>query len=300
MVKQPEHCPYSGGSPGQRSEGSPDKPPRPPARSPVNPIQESSAAVQCFQDVTDEFAKGGCLIGDSSPVDTCHRRSLAGQRECDVDPAHRAPAIAVPLRLKACPQMRQRLRYTGAALFWPRVIMRKMRLKLWSTVLLVPLLVSGCWSGRVTIDVESLDQARDCDYRFSLTNGDETQSLTIRVYNVQSNGLPSSMASPGRVPDEDWRGWIVVGSNLFANHCQDTNGPPDLEPDIDETWDIVAGSLHIVSLTQEDRCAARAEATDLVARNLDGQDVVLGDFELTNGTWGHVPGLQSGASCPDL
>lgn len=128
---------------------------------------------------------------------------------------------------------------------------------------------------------------------FMVSRGDPVGAvrLSIHVEADRTNGLTPGMSTVGRVPDGEWGGAVIFGFDLFAYWCQDVIGPPPRATET-ERWEIVDGTVDIVSLTPGERrdCEAQLLASGLVARTSDGTLMEVGDFELFNGHWGAFPG----------
>lgn len=141
-----------------------------------------------------------------------------------------------------------------------------------------------------------------CSFFVSRGNADGTVRLQIRVDPDEDTGLAPGMASVGRVPDRYWGGSVYFGSDLFAFYCQDVIDSDAPQSVVTATWEIVDGTLDIVSLSRGERgyCHAHLAASGLVARAADGRLVDVGDFEFFNEAWGHFPGQGGGvATCGD-
>lgn len=95
-------------------------------------------------------------------------------------------------------------------------------------------------------------------------------------------------------PDSGWEASVNVGEHLDANWCTDVIEEP--QADVRETWEIVEGTLTFVGKLPSadwevgDVHEATAELTGVVVANEDGEQVELGDYTLTNTSWGFLAG----------
>ncbi len=80
---------------------------------------------------------------------------------------------------------------------------------------------------------------------------------------------------------------LRLGHGLMANWCDDVIEPDEPEPEVQEVWKLVGGTIQLVAVSQS---SARAELRDVIARRPDGSDVVLGDATMTNRSWGVFAG----------
>jgi hypothetical protein len=83
---------------------------------------------------------------------------------------------------------------------------------------------------------------------------------------------------------------LQFGADLFANWCDDVLEPGEPEPVTDEVW-RVSGTLDITSLPAAGECGpAEGTLIGAVARTEDGDEIVLGDLDLQNDSWGCFAG----------
>lgn len=137
-------------------------------------------------------------------------------------------------------------------------------------------------------DVE-LTRDLGCGYGFSRTSEDETALLSIHHRHDASSAPQRSTT----LPDPDWDAEVLVGTHLAANWCNDVIDEPQAE--VDETWTIVEGTLTFAKPPpkvdgSEAEQPVVAELSGVVVENEDGDRVVLGDYTLTNSSWGFFAG----------
>ncbi len=133
-----------------------------------------------------------------------------------------------------------------------------------------------------------LTEDLSCGYGFSIA--DDAQETLL---SVQRNTYAGKVGRTVSLPDPAWDAEVRVGTHLAANWCNDVIMDPQAE--VDETWEIVEGTLEFVGKvphidgTATDQ-PVRAELTGVVVESPDGEQVELGDLSLTNGSWGFFAG----------
>ncbi len=149
----------------------------------------------------------------------------------------------------------------------------------------------GGSDGPASPALASVDFSRDlgCGHGFSVTDESETTLLSVH-YGYDAEGAPERTTT---LPDPAWNAEVLVGSHLAANWCSDVIDQP--EADVDETWTVVEGTLTFADQVptvdgSENEQPVRAELTGVVVESEDGERVELGDFSLTNSSWGFFAG----------
>lgn len=136
-------------------------------------------------------------------------------------------------------------------------------------------------------DLTELDQTWGCGEGFWISDRDQTVGLRIAY---QGTDLDSDrMVS---LPHPSWNATLVVGSDLFANWCDDVVEPD--EPTPIEHWnlEIVGGSLEVIGTQPAPFQGGelKLEATDLKVELEDSTVTDLGSVTIVNPTWGFFAG----------
>ena len=128
-----------------------------------------------------------------------------------------------------------------------------------------------------------LDDEYGCGYGFASATADQSASMIVSFTDIDWETGPEL----GTYDLADLDGTIRFGIDLMANWCDDVVEPGEPEPIVDETWEIVGGSL---DFSQTDNRLAVGVFTDVVAVDADGNEHQLGDVEVANGMWGFFAG----------
>ena len=154
--------------------------------------------------------------------------------------------------------------------------------------LVLTLLVAACTAdGGVTTDPPELTDAYGCGHGFYLGAPDQSAGLFLISQNGFGDEVP---AGTHQLPSEAWVSELQFGTDLFANWCDDVMEPGEPEPVTEEIW-LVSGRLEISSLPAPGECGpASGSLTGAVARNEAGEEIPLGDIDLTNDSWGCFAG----------
>jgi hypothetical protein len=143
----------------------------------------------------------------------------------------------------------------------------------------------------VPVDAAALTDDYGCGFGFAL--GSAEQDLALVISATTGFGDGPDVSEPVVFPSADWTAEIRVGSDLFANWCDDVITASEPQSVVDATWTIVAGTLTIDGPVAPGDCAGsivEATLTDAVAESPDGTSVDLGDIDLVNDTWGCFAG----------
>ena len=148
----------------------------------------------------------------------------------------------------------------------------------------------GTGPGASADGIEADELTRNLGCGFGFSRADEAGRTLLRV-----SADPETGELDRRVtfPDPGWTAEVRVGEHLTANWCTDVIEEPQAE--VDETWQIVEGTLEFVGTVPSAEWAdnpetIRADLTDVVVQSPDGDSVELGDFSLENHAWGFLPG----------
>lgn len=164
------------------------------------------------------------------------------------------------------------------------------------TVLLASLL-AACGDGEIAVDttgppdrpdfvLSDLTDTYGCGHGFWI--GDPEQTVALRLeYLGQTEPGPSVT-----LPDPDWRAYVVEGSNLYANWCDDVVEANEPTPVEERSYEITGGSLEIEGDVPErfEGGSVTLRATGLEVTLDDGSVVELGDVTITNDTYGFFAG----------
>lgn len=128
-----------------------------------------------------------------------------------------------------------------------------------------------------------LDDEYGCGYGFAVADAAQTVSMVVSFVDIDWETGPE----PGVHDLAQLDGAVHFGVDLMANWCDDVIEEGEPEPIVDETWQIVSGSL---DLSQTDNRLAIGVFTDVVAVDADGHEHHLGSVEVANGMWGFFAG----------
>jgi hypothetical protein len=148
--------------------------------------------------------------------------------------------------------------------------------------------VAACDTGGAEpTDPPELSDTYGCGHGFYLGAPDQSAGLFLISQSGFGEAVP---AGTHQLPTDAWVSELQFGSDLFANWCDDVLEPGEPEPVTDEVW-RVSGTLEITSLPPGGECGpATGVLTAAVARNEVGDEIVLGDIDLHNDSWGCFAG----------
>ncbi|HXV70520.1 MAG TPA: hypothetical protein VEB69_03890 [Acidimicrobiia bacterium] len=150
------------------------------------------------------------------------------------------------------------------------------------------LFVAACTgSGSQTTETPELSEVYGCGHGFYLGASDQTAGLFL----ISQSGFDEPVpAGTHQLPSEAWVSELQFGTDLFANWCDDVLEPGEPEPVTEEVWQI-SGTLEILSLPATGECGpAAGMLSGAVARSEDGDEIVIGDLDLVNDSWGCFAG----------
>ncbi|KAA1418923.1 hypothetical protein F0U44_10630 [Nocardioides humilatus] len=129
-----------------------------------------------------------------------------------------------------------------------------------------------------------------CGFGFAKVD-DEGENLLSIYHDFDGPKVDSTVT----FPDKGWTATVTVGTHLDANWCNDVIEDPQAE--VAETWEIVEGTLVFegeVPTFEFDGSGndqpVRAQLTNAIVENEDGEQVELGDIALTNTSFGFLAG----------
>jgi hypothetical protein len=141
-----------------------------------------------------------------------------------------------------------------------------------------------------TVDLGSvLVDDYPCGHGFWLGSGDQAYGLFVEFtdYAGASAGM---FVEPMSLVDGRWSAQVRVGSDLFANWCDDVVEPGEPQPTVLETWPATAGTIQLETLPAPGECGpAGATVSGLVIDTGDGL-IELPDVVVSNPSWGCFAG----------
>jgi hypothetical protein len=136
------------------------------------------------------------------------------------------------------------------------------------------------------VTLADLTEPYGCGFGFQVGNPQQTAGLFIT--SGAGFGEPPAADTVDLATDDAWTARIDLGADLFANWCDDVIEMGEPEPQVDETLEVVAGTLELSA--DESGVVASAEMSGLVARDADGVEYALGDITIENPAWGMFAG----------
>jgi hypothetical protein len=169
-------------------------------------------------------------------------------------------------------------------------------MRLRTVIVLLAVNVLGCSSdegARPAVDSAEWTEHWDCGYDFEASNTDGTQRLVIR-----SLDRSAAVAGTVELPSLDWSVAVELGEHFGArgwsedHACTDLPDADDPEERVDETWEVVEGTLTIgpPEPIVEWPGTARVSAEGLVAETPDGERVPLDPITVRSDCWGCFAG----------
>jgi hypothetical protein len=138
----------------------------------------------------------------------------------------------------------------------------------------------------VVVTLADLTEPYGCGFGFQIGDPDQTAGLFIT--SGAGFGDPPAVGTVDLAVDDSWTARLDLGTDLFANWCDDVIEMGEPEPQVDETLEVVAGTLEFS--IDEAGVVATAKASGLVARDADGVEYALGDITIENPAWGMFAG----------
>lgn len=133
-------------------------------------------------------------------------------------------------------------------------------------------------------------EAYDCGFGFWASNADRTAGLFVEFSDFDAANA-GQVPPVGAVPSVIWSGRVSVGTDLFADWCDDAVEAGDPEPVVAETWQILDAGIAIEGTPPVQSVGAlTATLTAITLESPGGDRVVLGDLTLTNDRWGALAG----------
>ena len=143
----------------------------------------------------------------------------------------------------------------------------------------------------VIVEAAALVDDYGCGYGFAKGNPEQTLGRVIYFSGEYVAGGPD-LSTPLELASDDWYAAVQVGSDLFANWCDDVIEIDEPTPIVDETWTVVDGTLTVTPPAPTD-CGGDVVTATLagaVVESTDGERIVLDDLTLTNNSWGCFAG----------
>ena len=128
-----------------------------------------------------------------------------------------------------------------------------------------------------------------CGYGFHVSDTGQTVALMVEWSSDLRGDPATSIAPSGPLSGGDWTAGLNLGHDLFANWCNDVIDPSTPEAVVDESLEVVEGTLTLDGDLPE-QGEVTAHLTGVVARRADGSTVELGDLDVSNPCWGCFAG----------
>lgn len=152
---------------------------------------------------------------------------------------------------------------------------------------LVLALVACAPPGLGVEELSDLPEEYGCGHGFYVGNAEQTVGLFL---SSQTGFGDTVDVGSHVVPSEEWEAEVRVGSDLFANWCNDVVEPGAPEPVVDEVL-TVSGELRIMSMPPAGDCGpAIARLIGAVATSDSGISIDVPDRDLHNPDWGCFAG----------
>jgi hypothetical protein len=129
-----------------------------------------------------------------------------------------------------------------------------------------------------------------CGFGFWASNIDQTAGIFVEFNDFEAANA-GQVPPVGAVPSVIWSGRVHVGTDLFANWCDDVVEPGEPESVVAESWQIVDAGIAIEGAPPVQTVGAlTATLTGVTLESPAGEQFVLGDLTLTNDSWGAFAG----------
>jgi hypothetical protein len=129
-----------------------------------------------------------------------------------------------------------------------------------------------------------------CGFGFWASNADQTAGIFVEFNDFEA-ATAGQVPPVGAVPSVIWSGRVHVGTDLFANWCDDVVEPGEPESVVAESWQIVDAGIAIEGTPPVQTVGAlTATLTGITLESPSGEAVVLGDLTLANDSWGAFAG----------
>lgn len=129
-----------------------------------------------------------------------------------------------------------------------------------------------------------------CGFGFWASDIDQTAGIFVEFNDFEAANA-GQVPPVGAVPSVIWSGRVHVGTDLFANWCDDVVEPGEPESVVAESWQIVDAGIAIEGTPPVQTVGAlTATLTGVTLESPGGEQFVLGDLTLTNDSWGAFAG----------
>lgn len=145
---------------------------------------------------------------------------------------------------------------------------------------------------RPTVTEATFTDDWPCGYGFWASDSAQTVSLRIEFTDYEA-ARAGDLPSPAPIDGDGWTASVLVGADLMANWCDDVMEEGEPEPRVDETWDVVGGSIEVEGPPTDGGCGQpiRAVVSDLVIQPPSGDELrFTAPLELENEAWGCFAG----------
>lgn len=144
--------------------------------------------------------------------------------------------------------------------------------------------------GTASIDPPPLDEMTEtygCGYGFWIGNPSQTAALRFQYLGDDGRAVDAEL------PDPRWSAELLVGTDLYANWCDDVIGPDEPEPRVTARYEIVGGSIAVIGEPPGEPfqpTELTLEASDLEVRTDASTTEPIGDVTIVNSSYGIFAG----------
>lgn len=136
------------------------------------------------------------------------------------------------------------------------------------------------------LESASLTESWGCGFGFAVSTAD--QRVGLFMYTDAASTSDEMVV----LPDTRWDATVMVGKDLFANHCDDVVEFHEPETIVAATWPLTAGSFEVAASASEGEWCGTIVTTRLTGAVVGTPrgDIPLGDLDLVNDAWGCFAG----------
>ena len=149
------------------------------------------------------------------------------------------------------------------------------------------LALAACGTSDDIPALDDLTETYGCGHGFWIGNPDQTAALRFAYLE------PDGRAVDAELPDPRWSAELLVGTDLYANWCDDVIEPDEPEPRVTARYEIVNGALHVLGEPPSEPFTPGAltlEAVAIAAQIGPDEVVPLGDVTIENHSYGLFAG----------
>lgn len=140
------------------------------------------------------------------------------------------------------------------------------------------------------IDAAVFTDDYGCGFGFQTGNADQTLGVFV-TFNEFDAANAGQVPPVGNVPSVIWSGEIRVGTDLFANWCNDIVDEDTPVAEVSEVWEIVDAQVTIIGDPPVQEVGELTIQLDnLVAEAPDGRTTTIESITIVNEIWGAFAG----------